>query len=121
MAETKNPIDCLFDETNNDAIVLFSEKGEEIAFEQVALIPIKSKTYAILKPLKPMEGVGENEGLVFSIEVSKEDGQEYLALVTEDTVIDEVFAIYDKLVDEEEEAEKEEQAKKEDNKDSDAK
>lgn len=97
--EVKNPIDCLYDENNNDQIVLFNEKGEELAFEQIALIPRKTKTYAILKPVKPMEGVGENEGLVFSIEVSKEDGQEYLVLVTDAKVIDEVFTVYDELVD----------------------
>lgn len=99
--EVKNPIDCLYDENNTDPIVLFNEKGEEIAFEQIALIPKKNKTYAILKPTKPMEGVGENEGLVFSIEVSKEDNQEYLVLVTDSKIIDEVFAVYDELVDEE--------------------
>ena len=39
--DVKNPIDCLFDENNTDAIVLFNEKGEEIAFDQIALIPKK--------------------------------------------------------------------------------
>lgn len=107
--EVKNPIDCLYDENNTDAIVLFNEKGEEIAFEQIALIPRKSKTYAILKPIKPMEGVGEDEGLVFSIEVSKEDGQEYLVLVTDEKVIDEVFKVYDELVDNENDDESEDE------------
>ena len=100
--EVKNPIDCLYDEDNNDAIILFNEKGEEIAFEQIALIPQKEKTYAILKPIQPMEGVGEDEGLVFSIETSKEDGQEYLVLVTDEGIIDDVFKVYDELVAEEE-------------------
>ena len=100
--EMQNPIDCLFDEDNNDAIILFNEKGEEIAFEQIALIPQKEKTYAILKPIQPMEGVGEDEGLVFSIETSNEDGQEYLVLVTDEGIIDEVFTVYDELVAEEE-------------------
>ncbi len=99
--EVKNPIDCLYDEDNNDIIVLFNEKGEEVGFEQIALIPLTDKTYAILKPVSPMEGVNEDEGLVFSIEASKEDGQEYLVLVTDDKVIDDVFDVYDKLIDEE--------------------
>ena len=98
--EYQNPIDALFDEENNDAIILFNEKGEEIAFEQIAIIPIKSKTYAILKPIKPIEGVGENEGLVFSVE-ENEEGQEYLMLVTDEQVIDDVFNVYDQLVEEE--------------------
>lgn len=92
-----NPIDALFDEENNDAIVLLNEKGEEIAFEQIALIPLKEKVYAILKPVKPIEGVGEDEGLVFSIETNA-DGQEYLVLVCDMDVIEDVFKVYDELV-----------------------
>ncbi len=97
MSQYQNPIDALFDEENNDAIILFNEKGEEIAFEQIALIPLE-KTYAILKPIQPMEGLGENEGLVFSIEINEESNQEYLALVTDFDIIDKVFNVYDQLV-----------------------
>lgn len=97
MSQYQNPIDALFDEENNDAIILFNEKGEEIAFEQIALIPLE-KTYAILKPIQPMEGVGENEGLVFSIEVNEETNEEYLALVIDEAIIDKVFDVYDELV-----------------------
>ena len=99
-----NPIDALYDEDNNDAIILMNEKGEEIPFEQIALIPINAKTYAILKPMVQIEGVGENEGLVFSVEVNAE-GMEYLALVVEEDIIDQVFEIYFELVDEEEDDE----------------
>jgi len=105
--EVKNPIDCLFDENNTDPIVLFNEKGEEIAFEQIALIPKKGKTYVILQPIEPMDGVGEDEALVFAIEEPKDkDEQEYLTLVTDVDVIDAVFKVYDALVDEEEKKDK---------------
>jgi len=102
MSEYQNPIDALYDENNNDAIILFNERGEEIAFEQIALIPLNENTYAILKPIKPMEGLGEDEGLVFSIETS-EDGQEFLMLTTDEEIIDKVFDVYDQLVAEEDE------------------
>ncbi len=101
--EYSNPIDALFDEENCDPIILFNEKGEEIAFEQIALIPLKDKTYAILKPIKPIEGLGENEGLVFSIEVNEENGQEYLMLTIDEQIIDDVFKVYDDLIAEENE------------------
>ena len=92
-----NPIDALFDENNDDLIILFNEKGEEIAFEQIALIPIEKTVYAILKPVKPMDGLGEDEGLVFSVEKNAA-GEEYLALVTDEGIIDAVFSVYDELV-----------------------
>jgi hypothetical protein len=41
--------------------------------------------------------MGEDEGLVFSIETN-ESGEEYLALATDEDVIDQVFKIYDALM-----------------------
>ncbi len=98
MSEYQNPIDALFDEENNDAIVLFNERGEEIAFEQIALIPLNERVYAILKPVMPLEGLGENEALVFSIEENDETNEECLVLVVDVEIIDKVFDVYDKLV-----------------------
>jgi uncharacterized protein YrzB (UPF0473 family) len=97
--EYQNPIDALFDEENNDVIILFNERGEEIPFEQVAIIPL-GKTYAILKPVQPMDGLGEDEGLVFSVEINTQTNEEYLALVTDMDIIDQVFDVYDALVEE---------------------
>ena len=97
MANVINPIDALYDENNNDAIILFNENGEEIAFEQIAIIPISEKVYAILKPIQPMDGVGEDEGLVFSIE-QNDEGEEYLTLTVDEDIIDAVFTVYDALV-----------------------
>ena len=93
-----NPIDCLYDEDNNDIIFLQNEKGEQIGFEQIAIIPLHEKIYAILKPVEKMEGVGEDEGLVFSIEDSNEGGQEYLSLVVDEKIIDDVFDVYEDLI-----------------------
>ena len=44
-----------------------------------------------------MEGVGEDEGLVFEID----EAEESLNLVVEEDVIDAVFAVYEQLCDEE--------------------
>lgn len=94
-----NPIDALFDPENNELIILFNEKGEEMPFEQIALIPLEKKVYAILKPARPIPGVGEDEGLVFSVELN-ENGEEFLALTTDEKTIDEVFDVYDSLCEE---------------------
>ena len=94
MSDYINPIDALYDEDNNDAIILINEKGEEIAFEQIAIIPQGDKVYAILKPIQPLEGVGEDEGLVFFIN----DDEGILELITDEKIIDDVFTVYDELV-----------------------
>ncbi len=105
--EEKSPIDRLFDEDDVSPISLFNEKGEEVKFEQIALIPVEEKIYAILKPMEQMEGIGEDEALVFEIvEGEKEDDGDYLNLVSDIDVIDKVFEVYNKLMDEEEEKQK---------------
>jgi len=98
MIETE--IDKLYDENNNEDICLYNEKGEVIAFEQIALIPIAEATYCILKPRIPMEGLGEDEGLVFEICTDELTQTEMLKLVVDEAVIDDVFAIYDSLMEE---------------------
>ena len=97
-----NPIDALFDEDNHDLIVLYNEYGEEVLFEQVALIP-QEKTYVILKPVQPLPGMNEDEALVFAVDIHPETQEEYLVLVTDDAIIDRVFDEYDALVEEYEE------------------
>ncbi len=92
-----SPIDALYDEENTDVILLYNEHGEPVAFEQVAVIPREGKVYAILKPVRPMEGVGEDEAFVLSVEVD-ENGEEYLALTTDEEIIDEVFDVYNALI-----------------------
>ncbi len=106
--EEKSPIDRLFDEDDTSPISLFNEKGEEVKFDQIALIPIEEQVYAILKPIEQMEGIGEDEALVFEIveNESDEGDSEYLNLVSDIDIIDKVFEIYNKLMDEEEEKQK---------------
>lgn len=96
-------IDKLFDENNNDNIVLYNEKGDATEFEQVAIIPHGGKIYALLSLATPTDEIGEDEGFVFSIE-TVEDGKKTLVLVTDDAVIDAVFGVYEDLLDELEES-----------------
>jgi hypothetical protein len=90
--EFLSPIDMLLDENNTDNIKLFNEDNQEVEFEQIALVPIEERTYAILKPVTVMEGLGDNEALVFVIE--EIDDEECLVIVEEDEIIDKVFEDY---------------------------
>lgn len=105
--EIKNPIDSLFDEDDTSPIELFNEKGEKVEFEQIALIPIEETIYAILKPIEALEGIADDEALVFEIvETEDEEEEDYLNLVADIEIIDKVFEVYNKLMDEEEEKQK---------------
>ena len=89
-------IENLLDPNNSDVIFLRNEKNEDVPFEQIAVVPIGDTNYIILKPLQPMEGVGEDEGLVFEINTDVEA----FKLVVDEKIIDKVFAVYDELFEE---------------------
>lgn len=87
-----SPIDMLLDEDNDDNIVLFNEDNQTVEFEQIALVPIQDRVYALLKPVLSMQGIADDEALVFAIE--EVDNEERLVIVEEDEIVDKVFEEY---------------------------
>ncbi len=94
-----NILDILLDEDNDDPITLFDENDKAVKFDQVAIIPFKEKLYAILKPIDDMEGVEDDEAIVFLIEET-EDGDAELVIETDEPTAIKVFDEYYKLLDE---------------------
>ena len=77
-------------------VTLKSQTGEDIEFTEIAGIALRGKFYAILQPIVLLEGMDEDEALVF--EVSRgEEGEDCFNLVLDDEIIDEVFAEYERL------------------------
>ena len=99
MDKNKSVIDKLFDENNNDNIILYNAKDEPTEFEQAALIPIDGKAYALLSLAHPSDEISAEEGFVFAIETDK-DGNDALRLITDEKIIDQVFEIYNGLLEE---------------------
>lgn len=97
--EFLSPIDMLLDENNTENIKLYNEENQEVEFEQIALIPVEDKTYAILKPAQSMDGVADDEALVFVID--EIDDEDCLVIVEDDNIIDKVFEEYYAMLDEE--------------------
>ena len=95
MEKEKNILDQILDENNCDNIILYNENGEEVEFEQIAIIPLNDEIYLILKPVITFEGMGEEEGLVFVIEEYDNDTKFHLCV--DDDIIDQVFEIYNSL------------------------
>ena len=85
--EFLSPIDMLLDENNTENIKLYNEDNQEVEFEQIALVPIENKTYAILKPATVMEGIADDEALVFVID--EIDDEDCLVIVEDDKIIHE--------------------------------
>ncbi|MCH5179962.1 MAG: DUF1292 domain-containing protein [Erysipelotrichales bacterium] len=92
-------IEKLLDENNTDDIVLYDENDNEVKFEQVALIPLDEELYVILKPINKIEGIEDDEALVFVI---NEDEEDQIDICDDMDIVNKVFEEYYKLLDEEE-------------------
>jgi len=91
-------LDVLLDEDNEEPITLYDENSKPIKFDQVAIIPIEEKLYAILKPIDEIPGVADDEAIVFAIN-ENENGETTLIVETDEPVAIRVFDEYYKLLD----------------------
>lgn len=85
---------------NDDIITLTSADGEEIDFVQIAGINLRGKFYAILQPVELLEGMDEDEALVFLVGRNP-DGSDNFQIELDDEIINEVFEEYNRLLEQE--------------------
>lgn len=97
--EERSLMDLLLDEENSEPITLFDNKDKEVKFDQVAIIPLNDMLYAILKPIQEMEGVADDEAIVFAV-IETDDGEAILNIETDEAIAMQVFEEYYKLLDE---------------------
>lgn len=91
--------DILFDEDNHELLTLYGDNGEELSFEQVAILPMDYDIFAILKPVDPDAlGIAPDEVLVFEL-IKDADGFENLIIVQDEKVADCVFDEYERMLD----------------------
>lgn len=101
MTSGKELIDILLDENNQEPIFIFDENGREYECDQVAIIPLEDEIYVILKPIDEIDGVADDEVIVFHLVVPNDNEDEaMLVLETDEETAMEVFEQYNKLLDE---------------------
>ena len=83
---------------DDDIVTLLSADGEEIDFVEIAGIAHKGSFYAILQPVELLDGMDDDEALVFKVTRGK-DGEDKFEIELDDNIIDAVFAEYNRLLD----------------------
>lgn len=96
MSDYEKYVDRLFDENNDDRIFVKDNDGKEIEFEQVAVVDFEEHYYAVLHATTPIDGVAEDEALVFLIDEDKDQ----LIYVEDERVIDGVYEEFCQMLDE---------------------
>lgn len=89
-------IEKLLDEDNDGQIRLTNEDGTELVFNHVATIPYNDTLFAILAPVSDIEGVSDDEAIVFRVDET-DDGESVLVLEDDEETAMAVFDEYVKL------------------------
>lgn len=84
---------------DDDIITLQTADGEDIDFLEIAGIAYNGGFYMILQPVELLDGMADDEALVFKVERGK-DGDDKFEIELDDEVIDAVFFEYNRLLDE---------------------
>ena len=82
----------------DDIVTLVAENGQEIDFVEIAGIAYRGNFYAILQPVELLDGMSDDEALVFKVSTGK-DGTDSFDIELDDAVIEAVFKEYNKLYD----------------------
>lgn len=94
-------IDVLLDADNHDPIVLEDDTGRELKFGQVAVIPYEKdgelRLYCILHPITPIEGIGEDEAVVFVCDRT-EDSEDIIRVEEDEATAVAIFDEYYRLL-----------------------
>lgn len=86
----------VIDEDNTNNIFLYNSKDEPIEFEQICTVPIDDRSFCILKPVVPLDGMQDDEALAFELVV--EEGEGDFVLVDDDEMNNQIFDVYAKLM-----------------------
>ena len=92
-----NAVNDSYDE-DDDIVTLTSADGEEIDFVEIAGIAYKGNFYAILQPVELLEGMDDDEALVFKV-TKDASGEDHFEIELDDDIINAVFEEYNRLLD----------------------
>lgn len=87
-------VDMLLDPDNESPISCYNDQGQEVLFDQIAVIPYKDELYAILKPISKLEGISDDEAFVFKINMEEDT----IEIIYDFDLCDRVFEVYYELL-----------------------
>lgn len=83
---------------DDDIVTLRTADGNEVDFIEIAGIAYNENFYAILQPVELLEGMADDEALVFKVSRT-ENGEDKFEIELDDEIIEAVFLEYNRLLD----------------------
>lgn len=78
---------------DDEVITLYDDNNNPVDFTEVAVIEYQGEFYALLQPVEPMEGLEEDEAIIFKVNQKDDDTDEFEP-VTDESILDAVFNEY---------------------------
>lgn len=82
---------------DDDIVTLVSEEGEEVQFIEIAGIVYRGSFYAVLQPVELLDGMTDEEALVFKV-TKGEDGEDNFEIEIDESIVNAVYQEYLKLL-----------------------
>lgn len=99
---------CEFDE---DIVELTTDDGKKLKFYFVGTIEYKGKNYSAFEPAEQMEGIEDDDLIIFELAGDDEDSADLLP-IEDEALLDEVFEEFCRVLEEDELAEDAEKLEK---------
>ncbi len=64
-------------------------------FEQIAVVHLRGKEYAVMVPVDPVAGMAENQALVFSVD-RRDDNKAALNIVSDYALLAQIYEAYNR-------------------------
>lgn len=82
---------------DDEVITLYDDNNNPVDFYEVACVEYEDNYYALMQPVEPIEGIGEDEAIIFRLEEQDDDTDLFLP-VDDESVLEAVFNEYIKAV-----------------------
>lgn len=90
MAEKEKNVEII---DEDEVIILYDDDNKPVQFYEVACVEYQGEFYALLRPVEPMEGLEEDEALIFKVR-EEDDDTDVFEPVQDESVLDAVFNEY---------------------------
>lgn len=98
--EQKNVNVEIYDD--DSVIELYDDNDQPVEFLEIASIELDGRFFELLQPVEPMEGIGEDEAIIFEYTQTEDEEERDFMPVTDEALLDRVFEEYLKAASEHE-------------------
>ncbi|MCL2797797.1 MAG: DUF1292 domain-containing protein [Firmicutes bacterium] len=80
--------------TEESVITLYDDENKPIDFFEIASIEFEEKFYELLQPVDEVDGIEEDEAVIFEYTVDEATGDKMFKPIFDEALLDSVFSLY---------------------------